>query len=236
MAAWGATAGGAGRTVRRCLLVIALPFVAALALGACGGSSHHAAAQKSTASFSDLIGAGSVLLNKDNPAAAIQVFQQAIAKEPKNPVGYYDVGVAYAQEGNRKGSLTGYAEALSKNKNYVPALYNYGVAFEQTRPSLAIYFFRRVIKLQHDAPTALLNLGRLVYAQTVAASAHSDAAQARARAVDRTRALRAMKLATVLEPSLIADVPASLRAKVRATKLPKHKPKQPPKPKHAAHR
>lgn len=222
MAAWGATAGGAGRTLRRCLLAVALPLLAALALAACGGSSHHAA-KTSNASFADLIGAGAALLKQDNPAAAVQIFQQAIAKAPKNPVGYYDVGVAYAQEGNRKQSLVGYAKALSKNKNYVPALYNYGVAFEQSRPSLAIYFFRRVIQLQHDSPTALLNLGRLIYAQSAASSAHA----VRGRANNRTRALRAMKLATVLEPALMADVPASLRAKVRATKLPKRKHKPP---------
>lgn len=207
MVAWGATPGGARTTLRRCLLVLALPVVTALALTGCGGSSHHTA-PKSTAGFADLIGAGAALLKQNNPAAAIQVFQQAIAKDPKSPVGYYDVGVAYAQEGNRSQSLVGYAKALSKNKNYVPALYNYGVAFETQRPALAIYFFRRVVQLQHDSPTALLNLGRLIYTKN-------------AKPAARVRALRLMKLATLYEPALIADVPAALRAAVRRTKLPK---------------
>jgi tetratricopeptide (TPR) repeat protein len=174
------------------------------ALAGCGGSNGGGRA-KSHASFDELIGAGQHLLDRGNDLAAARAFQQAIAKKPTSPVGYYDLGVVYGREGQRRASLTQYARALHADKNYVPALYNYGVGFVHYQPPLAIYFFRRVLALQPDSPTALLNLGLLLSAGP-RGQAH---------------ALRLMKRAVLLQPSLYASIPSGLRAVVRQTKLPR---------------
>lgn len=188
----------------------ATPVLVACAVVACGSGA--VKAQKSDANFADLIGAGTQLLDHGNPSAAAQLFQQAIAKNTKNPVGYYDLGVAYSREGQRHSALTQYAKALHENASYVPALYNYGVAFEQKRPGLAIYFFRKVIEIQPRSPTALLNLGLLIH------QGNPKAPRA---------GLKPLKRAVTLQPSLYAAIPASLREAVRRTKLPKHPKRKP---------
>jgi Tfp pilus assembly protein PilF len=174
------------------------------ALAGCGGA-HSGSPAKSNASFDALIGGGTRLLDRGNETAAARVFEQAIAKNPKSPVGYYDLGVVYGRLGQRRESLTQYARALHENENYVPALYNYGVAFVSSQPPLAIYFFRRVLALQPDSPTALLNLGLLV----------STGSRR------RVGALRLMKRAVLLQPSLEASIPPSLRSAVDHTRLPR---------------
>lgn len=184
--------------------------VSVICLASCGSSQPSA---KSHTSFNQLIQQGTSSLAQHHPSAAASAFRQAIHAKPNSPVGYYDLGVAYASTGQRKPSLTQYAKALSHDKNYVPALYNYGVAFMQTRPEVAMYFFRRVIQLHPDSPTALLNLGLLVHQTNPKASAH---------------ALRLLKAAAELQPSLYATLPPGLRAAVRATKLPKRTKRRKP--------
>lgn len=173
------------------------------ALAACGGA--HGSTAKPDASFSDLLRAGTQLLAQGKDAAAVVAFQQAIAKQPKSAVGYYDLGVVYGREGQRHKSVVQYARALKANPNYVPALYNYGVALETKRPLASIYFFQRVIQLHPESPTALLNLGLMTYSTSAA----------------RPHALRLLKRAVILQPSLYSAIPTQLRSTVRHTKLPK---------------
>ena len=175
---------------------------------ACGGaSSNSATSAASHASFDDLVGAGTQLLTHGNAAAAAQLFQQAVAKQPHNPVGYYDLGVAHAKEGLRRRSLADYGGALQADPKYVPALYNLGIAFSDRRPRAAIFYLRRAIELKPDSPTALLHLGLIAYRHPKL----------------RADALQNLKRAIVLEPSLIDTIPAQLRARVRATHVVKKK-------------
>jgi tetratricopeptide (TPR) repeat protein len=176
---------------------------------ACGSDGNDsvssAAASAAHASFDDLVGAGTQLLARGNAAAAAQLFHQAAAKQPQNPVGYYDLGVAHAREGLRRQSLGDYGSALKADPKYVPALYNLGIAFSERRPRVAMYFLGRAVELKPDSPTALLQLGLIAYRYPML----------------RPAALQDLKRATVLEPSLQSSIPVQLQARVRATRLKK---------------
>ena len=169
-------------------------------LGACSSSNSGASATTTTRppSFAALVGAANLLLRRGNLNAAEQLFSDAISAEPKNAVGYFDLGVVYQREGLRLPALREYRLALRQNPRYVPAIYNKATLYGVFNPPLAIYFYRSVIALQPDSPTAWLNLGLL---------------EAETKATLRP-ALKALKEAVRLEPSLRARIPASLRAEM----------------------
>ena len=197
-------AGGLRRLPRAASRIARWLAVAALlaTVTACGGAGDKSATSAAShASFDALVGAGTQLLAHGNAAAAAQLFQQAVAKQPHNPVGHYDLGVAHAKEGLRRQSLADYAGALQADPKYVPALYNLGIAFSDQRPRAAIFYLRRAIELKPDSPTALLHLGLIGYRYPRLRSA----------------ALQNLKRAIVLQPVLIDSIPAQLRARVRAT-------------------
>ncbi len=186
-----------GRSARALMACAALTG----SVGAC--SSGHGSASSPTsspASFETLIDAGRLLLQQGNTNAAQQLFEQAINRSPDMPVGYYDLGVVYQQEGQTAQALQSYRQAVGDNHSYVPALYNEAVIVTDSNASQAMALYRKIIAIQPDAPTALLNLGLLEATANQTADAVSDVRQA-----------------VKLEPSLASRVPASLKAKVPAS-------------------
>jgi tetratricopeptide (TPR) repeat protein len=174
-------------------------------LGACSSSKSTSGTTTTTsqpASFATLVGAGSDLLRSGNLNAAEQLFEQAIKAEPTNVIGYYDLGVVYQQEGERLDALREYRLALVENPKYVPAIYNRAVLYEVTNAPLAIFYYRTIISLQPDAPTAYLNLGLL---------------QAESKAT-LPQALTDLAEAVKQDPSLLASIPAPLRSQLSKAK------------------
>jgi tetratricopeptide (TPR) repeat protein len=137
------------------LLVTAVGL--AIGLASCGGGSSAAPAP----TFQTLIAAGNSLLKAGNAGAAEQLYQQAIRRDPKEALGYYDLGASYQQEGETAGASVEYSKALRQNPAFVPALYNEAVIASSADPTQAMAIYRRVISIQPDSPTALLNLGLL---------------------------------------------------------------------------
>jgi tetratricopeptide (TPR) repeat protein len=189
------------RSAAGCLALGAL----AVGLGACSNSASTSATTTTTsqpASFATLVGAGNDLLRSGNLNAAEQLYQQAIKAGPASPVGYYDLGVVYQQEGERLDALREYRLALVEDPKYVPAMYNRAVLYEVNNPQLAIFYYHTIISLQPDSPTAYFNLGLL---------------QAEAKATV-PEALTNLARAVKLDPSLLADVPAALRSQLSKSK------------------
>jgi tetratricopeptide (TPR) repeat protein len=174
--------------------------VVAVSLASCSNGSSPTSTTTAPASFSVLIGAGIHLLRQGNTNAAEQLFQQAIARNPNNALGYYDLGVVYQQQGQTDSAEREYTAALGVNPNYVPALYNKALMDGSQRPFLAIALYEKAISIQPDSPTALLHLGLLEATVT-----H----QKPAGLSDLRKAIR-------LDPALRADIPASLRAQLNA--------------------
>jgi len=183
--------------LRGALRMLALVALAAPTLAACGGSSKKLTTSSSTpnASFSVLIGAGMDLLRQGNPSAAKQLFAQAVARKPNNPVGHYDLGVALQREGDSRDAVRQYRLALAQDPKYTPALYNEALIIAPRDAPLAIFYYRRILAIKPDSPTALLNLGLLQ------AAGHWPR-----RIVKKT-----LRRAVQLDPSLRADIPARLR-------------------------
>lgn len=164
-------------------------------VAACGGSGK-STATNAQADYRTLVGAGSDLLRQGNVGAAEQLFEQAIAKNPNDPVGYYDLGVAYQQEGLARQAVRQYRRALAVNDQYVPALYNEAVIMATRNVPTAIFLYRQIIAIKPDSPTALLNLGLL---------------EARENGLER-EAYRDLTRAIRLDPRLRSAVPAMLLA------------------------
>jgi tetratricopeptide (TPR) repeat protein len=143
-----------------------------------------------------------VLLRQGNLNAAEQLFEQAITTQPDNAIGYYDLGVLYQQEGQRLDALREYRLALGKSSKYVPAIYNKAILYSTTNAPLAIYFYRTVIALQPNSPTAYLNLGLLEAESKTTLPA----------------ALRNLEQAVKLQPSLRTMIPAALRSRLSGSK------------------
>jgi Tfp pilus assembly protein PilF len=177
--------------------VLALVVLATLTLAACGGSGKTSSTSESTPnlSFSALIRTGMNLLHQGKTARAKQVFAQGVAREPKNPVGHYDLGVALQQRGDRIDAVRQYRLALAQDSNYTPALYNEAVIIAPRDPALAIFYYRRIVAIKPNSPTAFLNLGLL---------------QA-ATGWPRKSVLKSLRQAIALDPGLRADIPARLR-------------------------
>jgi tetratricopeptide (TPR) repeat protein len=170
-------------------------------LGACS-SGHSSASPPTTrpASFGTLIDAGTLLLRQGNTNAAQQLFQQATQRNPGNAVGYYDLGVVYQHESQTAQALQSYRQAEGVDPRYVPALYNEATIITSSSASQAMALYRRIIAIQPDAPTALLNLGLLEATADLTADAVSD-----------------LRQAVKLDPSMESKVPASLKAEVPAS-------------------
>jgi tetratricopeptide (TPR) repeat protein len=177
-----------------------LAIVAAgLLLGGCGSGGHDSSTTAtSTASYNTLVDAGIHLLRLGNTKAAGQLFLQAIARNPADPVAHYNLGVVYQGAGDRRDALREYDLALRSNSRYVPALYNKAILMTPVNAPLAIFYYRQVIQIQPNSPTAFLNLGLLE----------------NQRKGLRSQALLDVKRAVRLDPSLRGRVPTSLRAEI----------------------
>jgi Flp pilus assembly protein TadD len=164
-------------------------------LAACGGSSSDASSTVPLPSFATAIGAGMAALKQGNPNAAQQLFADALKREPHNATAYFDEGVAYQRLGDTKQAEIAYIRALSLDPNYVQADFNRAVLVTPTDPALATFLYRKVIAMQPNSPTALLNLGLLEFQQGLRSDAVTDLAKA-----------------VQLQPSLAARIPATVRS------------------------
>ena len=180
-------------------LGVALVWILASCNSSGPGSAPTTATTVAASRFTTLINAGILLLRHDNASAATQLFQQAIQADPRNPIGYYNLGVVDQTERDVGAALREYRLAVEADPRYVPALYNEAVALSGTDRAQAISLYQEVISLQPDSPTALLNLGLL------------DFGTGR-----RSQGKVLLRRAVKLEPSLESKIPASIHAEVAA--------------------
>jgi len=162
-------------------------------VSACGDSS----SSIPKASIATTLAAGSAALRQRDYWAAEQLFLQAIKRDPMNAAAYYDLGLAYQDQRNYRAALRAYAKAQVLDPNFLPVIFNRAVLYSRTDPELAMFLYRRVIAIQHDSPTAYLNLGMLEAGQGSKLRRQSEK--------DLATAVR-------LDPSLASRIPSSLRS------------------------
>jgi tetratricopeptide (TPR) repeat protein len=178
---------GSGRAIA------AISAGVACAVTACGGSSSTVPA----ASIATTLAAGSAALRQRDYWGAEQLFLQVIKRDPSQAAAYYDLGLAYQDRHDYRDALRAYAKAQALDRNFVPVIFNRAVLYSRTDPQLAMFLYRRAIALQHDSPTAYLNLGLLEAGQ--GPRLHRQAEK------DLAKAVR-------LDPSLAGRIPSPLRS------------------------
>ncbi|GAV23994.1 tetratricopeptide repeat protein [Carboxydothermus pertinax] len=90
----------------------------------------------------------------------IEVAQQKVAKDPKNPKNYVDLGWGYFQKKDYNNALAQYKKALDLDKKYYPAYLNLGILYIDTgKYDLAVNTLKQAVALQPKSSNAHLNLG-----------------------------------------------------------------------------
>ena len=181
----------------RHLSLVAAAALIASTVAACSSSSSSLPKVPVSTRFA----AGLAALRQHDYSAAEGLLSQVTKLQPKNYAAFYDLGLAYQDQGADRAALIAYAKAQALNEQFVPVIYNRAVLYSKTDPQLALFLYHRVISLQHDSPTAFLNLGLLEAVQ--GPHLRKQAKQDLARAVQ-------------LDPSLASRIPAPLRAGVAA--------------------
>lgn len=197
----------------RHLSLVTATALAVFAVAACTSSSSSAPKVSASTTFE----AGLAALRQHDYSAAEQLLSQVTKREPRDTAAYYDLGVAYQDQGADRNALVAYAKAQALDERSVPVLYNRAILYSKADPQLALFLYRRVISLQHDSPTAFLNLGLLETTQ--GPRLHNQAEQDLAKAVQ-------------LDPSLASQIPAPLRAGMPAAGRGSPKPRSTASPRH----
>jgi Tfp pilus assembly protein PilF len=148
------------------VLGVALSASMLVGLAACGGGS----GAHSTASAPQLVSAAVALEKQGNTNGAGQLLAQAIRKDPRYALAHYNLGYLDQVSGRAAAAVSQYQTAFADDPHLVSALFNEATLFNKSQPGRAMTLYRKVIKLQPEAPTAYLNLGFLELA------AHQQAA------------------------------------------------------------
>lgn len=186
---------GPGRGGRGGWGLAAFSLGLACALAACGGAD-----PVPRASIATTLAAGSAALRQRDYWAAEQLFLQVVKRDPRQAAAYYDLGLAYQDQRRYQDALRAYAKAQALDENFLPVIYNRAVLYSRIDPQLAMFLYRKAIGIQHDSPTAYLNLGLLEASQ----GPHM-----------RAQAEKDLAMAVRLAPSLASRIPDSLRAGLR---------------------
>jgi Flp pilus assembly protein TadD len=150
----------------------------------------------STAPYSALVGSGIDLLAAGNLSGAEQLFRQAITKEPRSPVAYYDLGVTYQRFGALRLAGRAYRHATAVDPIYLPALNNLAYLVERRNPALAIFCFSRLNELKPHTPMVLFQLALLT-------GTHGRVSPT---------TITYLREAVTLDPALRAQIPARLHS------------------------
>jgi tetratricopeptide (TPR) repeat protein len=174
-------------------VIAAISVGASIVMTACSSSS----SSVPQASVATTFAAGAAALRQRDYWAAEQLFLQVIKRDPKQAAAYYNLGLAYQDRHDDRDALRTYARAQALDPNFPPVLFNRAVLYSRTDPQLAMFLYRRAISLQHDSPTAYLNLGLLEAGQGPQL---------------RRQAEKDLATAVRLDPSLASHIPGSLRS------------------------
>jgi len=143
---------------------LSIGVVGALALVACGSSSHGAAPPTTSPA-----NAGTVLtkalqeLVAGQTAQAKTDFEQVLRLDPKNKYADYNLGYIAQIGGNRSDAETQYRLALAIDQKYGPALYNLAILrTADGATAAAISLYRRAIAADEKDANAHFNLGLLL--------------------------------------------------------------------------
>lgn len=93
------------------------------------------------------INLGSLYINTGRPQEAVDILEDAIAKNPYYPQAYYNLAAAYKEVSRHHESLKAYEKAVELEPAFVAARINLGILYaERLKPDLAIEQFEAVLR------------------------------------------------------------------------------------------
>jgi tetratricopeptide (TPR) repeat protein len=121
-------------------------------------------------------------------------FRAAAAKDPKDAVPYYDLGVLYQQVAHDPTQAAmDYKKALSIDHTFRQSMFNLAIVDTPTQPQAAMNLYNELLVQNPRDANAYFNLGLLLIAQGQAVPGHAT-----------------LKKAIVLNPALAKKVPAGI--------------------------
>lgn len=97
---------------------------------------------------------------------AIDYFQAAVRKDPKNAVLFNKMGMAKLKKGESNAARSDFQKAFKLNPKFADALNNIGaVDYQQKRMGSAVKFFKKAVALDETRATFHVNLGAAWFAQ-----------------------------------------------------------------------
>ena len=117
--------------------------------------------------------------SQKDTAAALQLYNRAIAKDRKNAVLYNKVGMALLSQGQYEPARRSFEKATKLNKEYPEAINNLAVIYYQRKDyRKAIQLYRKAIAMKPDSASFHLNLGSAYFDDKKMESAMNEYSQA----------------------------------------------------------
>lgn len=136
-------------------------------------------AQAAARSVAALINTGIAQANAKQYQQADTTFRDVLVLSPHNKFAWYNLGLLAQVQNRAAAALAAYAQALSADPKYTPAMYNKAILLERTNLRSALALYQQITSINPKAATAYLREG-FVYARL---GDKTRAKQARARAI-----------------------------------------------------
>lgn len=139
-------------------------------------------AQAAAASAAALINTGIAQANAKQYPQAETTFRDVLVLSPHNKFAWYNLGLLAQVQNRTASALADYAQALSADPKYTPAMYNKAILLERTNARSALALYQQITSINPKAATAYLREG-FVY-ERLGDKAKAKHARARAIALD----------------------------------------------------
>jgi Tfp pilus assembly protein PilF len=171
--------------VRRSLVLTLLVAIAAIGCS-CGSAARKdstatttAAAGNDTSAINILVEEGISQANAHMLTQATTTFKDVLLLNPNDVYALYNLGVIDQTQGNSRGALSYYNQALSADNTFTPAMYNKAIILEATDLNAALVLYKQIVAINPKASTAYLQMA-IIYAKQ---GQDVKAADARAKAM-----------------------------------------------------
>ena len=150
----------------RGLMLRMMVVAVVVGLSQCGFGTEPATRDAKSMTVAELEKAGDACRAQKDYAQAIQYFNEALRKEPKNAVLYNKRGMAELKSDARQNAVADFERASKLNKKFADAFNNIGaVYFVEKNFGQATKYFKKAVALEETRATFHVNLGTAWFSQ-----------------------------------------------------------------------
>lgn len=147
---------------RRATGAVALAVLVTSVLVACSSGKAKKPTATPGAQIAQFLQAGVAAQQHGDLRTALQDYEQVVALDPTNKVAHYDLGVVYQQLGSKDQAAAEYSRAISIDKAYASALFNFAVLETSRNPQHAVQLYRQILITRPKDANVHFNLGLLL--------------------------------------------------------------------------